>query len=131
MQVDTGEEGCLRGVSMDPAQCNKAVLILDHEELLLILCVAVIGAPVLLGNDDVGYGELVPHQLTTEDPTRLHTPDRVGISQLEEFLTELPRDNDLAKDTYTCICGENGSTKTIRDTGKKNGPLGQYLKGLG
>lgn len=46
---------------MDPAQCNKAVLILDHEELLLILCVAVIRTPVLLGNDDMGYGELVPH----------------------------------------------------------------------
>ena len=60
---------------MDPAQRNQAVLILDHEELLLTLRIAIVGASVLLGNDDVGYRELVPHLqgstgglLPTKDP---------------------------------------------------------------
>lgn len=46
---------------MDPAERHKAVLVLDHEELLLVLRVAIIGASVLLGDDDVGYRELIPH----------------------------------------------------------------------
>lgn len=46
---------------VDPAQRHQPVLVLDHEELLLILCVAIIGATVLLGHDDVGDGELIPH----------------------------------------------------------------------
>lgn len=46
---------------MDPAECNKAMLILDQEKFLLILCVAIIRASILLGNDDVGYRELIPH----------------------------------------------------------------------
>lgn len=46
---------------MDPAQSDEAVLVLDDEELLLVLRGAGIGASQLLGDDDVGDGELVPH----------------------------------------------------------------------
>lgn len=46
---------------MDPAERNEAVLVLDQEEFLLVLCVAIIRASILLGNDDVGYGELIPY----------------------------------------------------------------------
>lgn len=53
---------------------------------------------------------LFPHQLPAEDPAGLHAPHRVGISQLQELLAQLPGDNDLAKDIHTCICGEEGST---------------------
>lgn len=102
VQVDAGEESCLSGVSMDPAERNEAVLVLDQEEFLLVLCVAIIRASILLGNDDVGYGELIPHQLTTEDPTGLHASGSVGISQLEEFMAQLSGDNDLAKGIHAC-----------------------------
>lgn len=50
-----------RETHVDPAQRHQAVLVLDHEELLFILRVAIIRAAVLLGHDDVGDGELVPH----------------------------------------------------------------------
>lgn len=51
--------GC--GTHMDPAQRDETVLILDEEELLLILRVAVVRASVLLGNDDVCDCELIHH----------------------------------------------------------------------
>lgn len=46
---------------MDPAQGDEAVLVLDDEELLLVLCGAGIRASQLLGDDDVCDGELVLH----------------------------------------------------------------------
>lgn len=53
---------------------------------------------------------LCPYQLPAEDPAGLHAPHGVGISQLQEFLAQLPGDNDLAKDIHACICGDKGST---------------------
>lgn len=46
---------------VDPAQGDEAMLVLDDEELLLVLCGAGVRASQLLGDDDVGDGELVPH----------------------------------------------------------------------
>lgn len=46
---------------MDPSQGDEAELILDQEELLFVLRVAVVRAAVLLWDEDVGYRKLVPH----------------------------------------------------------------------
>lgn len=104
MQVHAGEESCLGRMCMDPAQSDEAVLVLDEEELLLVLRVAVVGAPVLLGDDDVGDCELVPHQLPTEDAACFHFPGRVCVCQLEKLVAELSGDDNVAKSINVCAC---------------------------
>lgn len=61
---------------MDPAQGDKAVLVLDEKELLLILCGARIRASQLLGDDDMGDGELVPHLQGRGSTGGCNPPDR-------------------------------------------------------
>lgn len=46
---------------MDPSQGDKAILILDQEELFFVLSVTIVRAPILLGDNDVGYCEFIPH----------------------------------------------------------------------
>ena len=97
VEVNTGEEGCLRGMSMNPAQCDETLLILYEEKLLFILGVAIVRPSALLGDENMGDGKLVPHQFSTENPTRLHSPGSVGTGQLEELRAELPRYHHMAQ----------------------------------
>lgn len=78
MQVNTGEEGSLCGMSMNPAQCDEALLILNEEKLFFVLRVAIIGPSTLLGDENVGDGKFIPHQFSTENSTCLYSPCSVG-----------------------------------------------------
>lgn len=97
MQVNAGEEGGLCGMSMNPAQCDETLLILYEEKLFFILSVAIIRPSTLLGDENVGNGELIPHQFSAENPTRLYSPGSVGTGQLEKLWAELLRHHHVAQ----------------------------------
>lgn len=78
MEVHTGEEGGLCGMSMDPAQCDETLLILYEEKFFFILCVAVIRPSTLLGDENMGNGKFVPHQFSAENSTCFYSPGSVG-----------------------------------------------------
>lgn len=48
-------------MSMNPAQCDEALLILYEKKLFFVLRVAIIGPSTLLGDENVGDGKFIPH----------------------------------------------------------------------
>lgn len=65
-------------MSMNPAQCDEALLILYEEKLFFVLSVAIISSSSLLGDENMGDGELIPHQFSTENSTCFYSPGSVG-----------------------------------------------------
>lgn len=78
MQVNTGKEGSLCRMSVNPAECDEALLILYEEKLLFVLCVAIIRPSTLLGDENIGDGKFIPHQFSTENSTCLYSLRSVG-----------------------------------------------------
>lgn len=58
---------------MNPAQCDETLLVLYEEKLFFVLGVAIIRPGTLLGDENVGNSEFVPH-LSKEKTVRHHSP---------------------------------------------------------
>lgn len=67
-------------MSMNPAQRDETLLILYEEKLFFALGVAIIRPGTLLGDENVGNGEFIPHQFSTENSAGLYSPGSVGTS---------------------------------------------------
>lgn len=74
---------------MNPAQCDETLLILHEEKLFFTLGVAIIRPSTLLGDENMGNGEFVPH-LSNQKTARHNSPVHRQPSLSQQWKVKFP-----------------------------------------
>lgn len=80
---------------MNPAQCDETLLILYEEKFFFVLGVAIIRPGTLLGDENMGNGEFIPHLSKEKNslsplPGTCATPRGHSCGKLNIYTSEGP-----------------------------------------